>query len=135
MRLSTFLGTQMRSRHIFVTDRDAYPATEILHTPKMHTPFPPHFCQLNTNDVLPTYHNHTLMVTSETVHPAASSHISTTIGKIITIFEEKIADKSLNDLVQYGSHWNFNRYRFSTTAVEDNCRRSCVEMSVTFELL
>jgi hypothetical protein len=24
-----------------VTDRDAYPATEILHTPKMHTPFPP----------------------------------------------------------------------------------------------
>ena len=32
---------QMRSRHFFVPDRDAYPATEILHTPKMHTPFPP----------------------------------------------------------------------------------------------
>jgi hypothetical protein len=33
----------MRSRHFFVPDRDAYPATEILHTPKMHTPFPPSF--------------------------------------------------------------------------------------------
>lgn len=95
----------------------------ILHTPFAY-PLPATFLSLpatflSTQHQRPTTLNNHTMATSATVHPAASSHISTTIGTIITIFKEKIADESFHDWVQYGRHRRLKRYSIPPTTIED----------------